>query len=80
MSIVGSWKSLVGVGSHCGGGKWGWSGCGRNTWIAGIRAGRLEKYRWHISMSAQTIVFSIDVVKNLGMSVEIMMASISFEI
>ena len=80
MKVVGSWKSLVEVGSHCDGGRWGWSRCGRNPWIAGIGAGRLEEYRWHISMSAQTIVFLIAVVENLGMSVEIMMASISFEI
>ena len=42
--------------------------------------GRLVECSWHILMSAQTVIFMIDVVENLGMSVEVMMASISFKI
>ena len=40
----------------------------------------MDEYRWHIVVSAQTIVFSIDVVTIVEMSGEIMMASIYFVI
>ena len=83
MSVVGiatGWDSLCCMGGHCAGGRCGGHGCGRNIGSGGSCGRSRRKTGWHIWLSAQTTGIEISVVEMVSMSVEIMMASISFVI
>ena len=67
------------VSSHCLGGRCGGHGCGRNTGSCGSCGGTGRETGWHIWLSTQSVIATVDVVKTGGMPVDIMMVSTTFE-
>ena len=74
------WDSLCCMGGHCAGGRCGAHGCGRHIGSGGSCRRSRRKTGWHIWLATQTTGIVISVVKMVVVSVEIMMASISFVI
>ena len=58
---------------------WG-HGCGRNGGWVGSCSGSPGYTGWHIWLSAQSVLIAVDVVAIVGMPVEIILVSITFEI
>ena len=67
------------VSSWCLGGRCGGHVCGRNTGSCGSCGGTGGKTGWHIWLSTQSIIATVNVVKTGGTPVDIMMVSITFE-
>ena len=76
--VAAGWDSLCCMSGCCASGRCGGHGCGRNTGSGGNCGRSRRKTGWHIWLSAQTTGIVIGVVEMVVMSVEIMMASISF--
>ena len=74
------WEPRCWVSSHCAGGRCGGHGCGRNTGSCGSWSGTGRKAGWHIWLSAQSAGIVVNVVQMVGMPIDIMMPSITFEI
>ena len=66
------------MGGCCTGGRCGAHGCGTNISRAGSCGRSKRNTGWHIWLATQTAGIVINVVKTVDVSVEIMMASMSF--
>ena len=80
MRIAAGWDCLCCMGGHCAGGRCGAHGCVRNIGSGGSCGRSRRNTGWHIWLAAQTAGVMIGVVKTVVMSVEVMMASMSFVI
>ena len=80
MRIATGWDCLCCMGGHCAGGRWGAHGCGRNIGSGGSCGRSRRNTGLHIWLATQTTGIIIGVVEMVVMSVEIMMASMSFVI
>ena len=78
MRVATGWDCWCCVGGHYAGGRCGAHGCGRNIGRAGSCGRSRRNTGWHSWLAAQTAGIMIDVVETVDVSVEIMMASMSF--